>query len=101
MATELAVAEEQVEGREVDADAQVNTDLFEKAMNRFTYTVEPVVQDRAEKLQARRFVYITGAQWEGPLGEAFENSIKLEIDKVKRGVDKIRRDYRANRIVPD
>lgn len=100
MASAPAIVEE-VEGREVDAQAKGNRDIHEKAMRRFTYTVEPQVQARAIALQARRFVYIVGAQWEDQWGEWFENSIKLEIDKVKRGVDKIRRDYRANRIVPD
>jgi hypothetical protein len=38
---------------------------------------------------------------EGPWGEQFENSIKVEIDKLSRGVEKITGDYRANRIVPD
>jgi hypothetical protein len=39
--------------------------------------------------------------WEGAWGEQFENSIKVEIDKLSKGVDKIVTDYRENRIVPD
>ncbi len=98
MASALAIVEE-VEGRDVAPNA--HQDVFDRAMQRFVYTVEPQVQARAIALQARRFVYIVGSQWEDQWGELFENSIRLEIDKVKRGVDKIRRDYRSNRIVPD
>jgi hypothetical protein len=39
--------------------------------------------------------------WEGPWGDQFANSIKVEIDKLSKGVDKIVQDYRSNRIVPD
>jgi hypothetical protein len=92
---------QEVEGTKVDAQAEANRVVFERAMTRFAYTVPPQQEIRALALQARRFCYIAGAQWEGPWGETFENAIKLEIDKVKRGVDKIRRDYRANRIAPD
>lgn len=100
MAT-AAEIEKEVEGDPVDPNAEANRAIHERAMRRFNYTVESQVQARAIALQARRFVYIVGSQWEDQWGEFFENSIKLEIDKVKRGVDKIRRDYRANRIVPD
>src|SRR3546814_8037066 len=56
---------------------------------------------RQEALDARRFVEIPGAQWEGPWGEQFENSIRVEIPKIGRAVRKIETDYRENRIVPD
>lgn len=55
---------------------------------------------RASALQARRFVSIPGAQWEGPWGEQFENSLRVEINKTARGHKKIILDYLANRIIP-
>jgi hypothetical protein len=61
----------------------------------------PQQEIRAHALLCRRFISIPGAMWEGPWGEQFENSIKVEIDKLSKGVDKIVQDYRANRIVPD
>lgn len=72
-----------------------------RAIRRFDDTVLPQLEMRAEALQARRFVSIPGAMWEGPWGEQFENSIKVEVNKVKNGVRKIETDYRQNRIVPD
>lgn len=56
---------------------------------------------RAQALLARRFVAIPGAQWEGPWGEQFANSIRVEVPKIGRRIRKIETDYRQNRIVPD
>ncbi len=75
--------------------------VFERAMRRFDATAMPQMEIRAEALTARRFISIPGAMWEGPWGEQFENSIKVEIDKISRKIEKIETDYRENRIVPD
>ncbi len=75
--------------------------VYERAMKRFDACSIPTQELRKQSLIARRFITIPGAQWEDEWGEQFANSIKLEIDKVGRGVEKIERDYRDNRIVPD
>jgi len=75
--------------------------VHDRAMRRFRETVEPQLLQREQCLQARRFCSIPGAQWEGVWGEQFEHSIRVEVNKVLRGVRKIEGDYRANRIVPD
>jgi hypothetical protein len=76
-------------------------EVFRRAMKRFDATVIPQQEIRAHALLCRRFISIPGAQWEGEWGEQFDNSIKVEIDKLSKGVDKIVNDYRQNRIVPD
>lgn len=75
--------------------------IHERALKRFDEAAIPQMEIRAEALIARRFIAIPGAMWDGPWGEQFENSIKVEIDKISRGVEKIETDYRENRIVPD
>lgn len=75
--------------------------VYERAMKRFDACACPTMQLRKESLMARRFITIPGAQWEGEWGEQFENSIRVEVDKVGRGLRKIETDYRENRIVPD
>ena len=87
-------AEETAPEKDLDA-------VYRRAMRRFDDCATPTMELRRESLTARRFITIPGAQWEDEWGEQFENSIKLEIDKVGRGVEKIERDYRDNRIVPD
>lgn len=87
-------AEEAAPDKDLDA-------VYARAMARFDACSIPTQQIRAQSLAARRFITIPGAQWEDEWGEQFANSIKLEIDKVGRGVEKIERDYRDNRIVPD
>lgn len=82
-------------------DSEKTRKLHQRAMERFRATVEPQIEQRAQALQARRFVSIPGAQWEGAWGEQFEKSIRVEVNKTLRGVRKIESDYRANRIVPD
>jgi len=76
-------------------------EVHERALRRFDQAVLPQMEQRAIALMCRRFVDIAGAQWEGEWGDQFANSIRVEIDKVADGVDKIVRDYRENRIVPD
>lgn len=75
--------------------------IHERALKRFDATAVPQMEMRAEALVCRRFIAIPGAMWEGPWGEQFENSIKVEIDKISRRVEKLVLDYRENRIVPD
>ena len=75
--------------------------VHERALKRFDATAVPQMEMRAEALMCRRFIAIPGAMWEGPWGEQFENSIKVEIDKISRRVEKLVQDYRENRIVPD
>ena len=53
---------------------------------------------RTQCLQDRRFYSISGAQWEGPLGEQFENRPKLEVNKIHLSVIRIISEYRNNRI---
>ena len=60
-----------------------------------------VREERLQCLQDRRFYSISGAQWEGPLGEQFENKPKFEFNKVHLAVIRIFNEYRNNRITVD
>lgn len=75
-------------------------DVHKRALRRFDLFL-PEMEWREHALLCRRFISIPGAMWDGPWGEQFANSIRVEIDKVSKGVDKLITDYRANRIVPD
>jgi len=87
--------------RETDLDSDKLKELHEKALKRFDSAAVPQADIRAHALLCRRFVSVPGAMWEGPWGDQFANSIKVEIDKLSKGVEKIVQDYRSNRIVPD
>jgi hypothetical protein len=76
------------------------TELHERAIRQVDEVVASQMPIRALALQARRFVSIPGAQWEGPWGLQFDHSIKVEINKTARGHRKIILDYLANRIIP-
>ncbi len=86
-------------------DAAPKTDklveVFDRAMRRFNDTVPCQLEMRQLSLMARRFCDIPGAQWEGEWGEQWANTIRVEVNKISRGVEKIETDYRENRIVPD
>lgn len=84
-----------------DTDSQRLAEIHARAMRRFDAAAMPQMEIRADALIARRFIAIPGAMWEGEWGMQFENSIKVEIDKISRKVDKICNDYRENRVVPD
>jgi hypothetical protein len=77
------------------------SEVFDRAMRRFNDTVPPQLEMRQQSLMARRFCDIPGAQWEGEWGEQWANTIRVEVNKISRGVEKIETDYRENRIVPD
>lgn len=95
----MAEEAENPEGATKDSDKLA--EVHKRALRRFDLTALPQMEVRAHALLCRRFVAIPGAMWDGEFGEQFSNSIRVEIDKVSRGLDKIIQDYRANRIVPD
>jgi hypothetical protein len=86
---------------ESNATSDKLKEVHKRALRRFDSVALPQQEIRAHALLCRRFISSPGAMWEGPWGDQFENSIKVEIDKLSKGVDKIVQDYRANRIVPD
>jgi hypothetical protein len=83
-----------------ESDATHLSEVHARAMERFS-DFKCQVEIRAESLQARRFVSIPGAQWEGEWGLQFENGIRVEVNKTARGLEKIETDYRANRLTVD
>lgn len=57
--------------------------------------------ERLQCLQDRRFYSVTGAQWEGPLGDQFAKKPRFEFNKVHLAVIRIINEYRNNRITVD
>ena len=105
MATAAKLYDEPAEKPDAEAEGKAAPgewpEIHERARTRFDAASEYQLEMRAHALLCRRFISIPGAMWEGAWGEQFANSIKVEIDKLSKGVDKIVTDYRANRIVPD
>lgn len=99
MAEELYEPDSALEEQPRDEDKLA--EVHKRALARFDASASATRECREKSLEARRFITIPGAQWEGEWGEQFDNSIKLEVDKVGRGVAKIENDYRENRIIPD
>jgi hypothetical protein len=72
----------------IHADALIQFDDIQSALK----------EERQHCLEDRRFYSIAGAQWEGALGEQFENKPKFEVNKVHLAVIRIINEYRNNRI---
>jgi len=72
-----------------------------RALAEFDRIQTALRDERLQCLQDRRFYSIAGAQWEGPLGEQFENKPKFEVNKVHLAVIRIINEYRNNRITVD
>jgi len=72
--------------------------VWERAIRRHESVALPQLEMRAQALEARRFVTIAGAQWEGPFGVQWENAPRPEIDKITKSLEKIETDYRENRL---
>jgi len=58
-------------------------------------------ETRLQCQEDRRFATIPGGQWEGRLGEQFENKPKPEVNKVQIALQRIYGEYRNNRITAD
>ena len=56
-------------------------DLLDKAKRRFGNASTPLRDERQQVLDDIRFCYVAGAQWEGKIGQQFENKLKLEVTK--------------------
>lgn len=97
----LAENEVTNDGEEPEADSDRLQEVHERAMRRFESVAIPQQEMRAQSLEARRFVTIPGAMWEGAWGEQFENSPRPEVDKITKSLEKIETDYKENRIVVD
>jgi len=72
-----------------------------EALDLFDRIQSAVRDERLQCLQDRRFYSIAGAQWEGELGEQFENKPKFEVNKIHLAVLRIINEYRNNRITVD
>lgn len=98
MTDAAAEASEQPEpSRKAEKLAKVHA----RALRQFDAIQCAVRDERMQCLKDRRFASIAGAQWEGPLGEQFENKPKFEMNKVHLAVIRIINEYRNNRITVD
>jgi hypothetical protein len=77
------------------------TKLHAEALAEFDDIQSAMRDERVQCLEDRRFYSITGAQWEGGLGEQFANKPKFEVNKVHLSVMRIINEYRNNRITVD
>lgn len=75
--------------------------IHAEALAEFDNIQSAVRDERLQCLQDRRFYSIAGAQWEGPLGDQFENKPKFEVNKIHLAVIRIINEYRNNRITVD
>lgn len=76
-------------------------EIHAEAMAEFDNIQSALRDERLQCLQDRRFYSISGSQWEGPLGEQFENKPKFEVNKIHLAVLRIFNEYRNNRISVD
>jgi len=84
----------------ISRDQQL-ANLHAEALTEFDNIQSALRDERLQCLQDRRFYSIAGAQWEGPLGEQFENKPKFEVNKIHLAVIRIINEYRNNRITVD
>jgi hypothetical protein len=72
-----------------------------EALSQFDNVQSALRDERLQCLQDRRFYSLSGAQWEGPLWDIYENKPKFEVNKVALSVIRIINEYRNNRITVD
>jgi hypothetical protein len=72
--------------------------IHQTARAEFDQIQGAMYQERMNCLGDRRFCSLAGAQWEGPLGDQFENKPRFEVNKIHMAVLRIINEYRNNRI---
>lgn len=77
---------------------QMLANVHEQALAEFEEIQAAVRDERKQCLEDRRFYSIAGAQWEGQLGDQFENKPKFEVNKIALAIQRIFTEYRNNRI---
>lgn len=75
--------------------------LHAEALSQFDNVQTALRDERLQCLQDRRFYSISGAQWEGPLWDIYENKPKFEVNKIALSIMRIISEYRNNRITVD
>lgn len=75
--------------------------VHDRAITAFRSVQSALRDERKQCLQDRRFATISGAQWEGELGDQFANKPKFEVNKIQLAVTRIINEYRNNRITVD
>jgi hypothetical protein len=75
--------------------------IHERALTEFDRVQGALYFERMQSLQDRRFYSLSGAQWEGPLSEAFQNKPRFEVNKIHLSLIRIFNEYRNNRITVD
>jgi hypothetical protein len=75
--------------------------IHQQALTEFDRVQSSLRDERLQCLQDRRFYSIAGAQWEGPLGDQYENKPRFEVNKIHLSVIRIINEYRNNRIAVD
>ena len=71
--------------------------IHQEALTEFDNIQSALRDERLQCLQDRRFYSIAGAQWEGPLGEQFENKPKMEVNKKIAG-NPIKQDTKKGKV---
>jgi len=75
--------------------------IHAEALAEFDAIQSALRDERLQCLQDRRFYSLSGAQWEGPLWDQYENKPKFEVNKVHLSVIRIINEYRNNRVTVD
>lgn len=75
--------------------------IHSDALTEFDEIQAAAREERLQCLRDRRFYSISGAQWEGPIGEQFENKPRFEFNKIHLALIRIFSEYRNNRITVD
>jgi hypothetical protein len=78
--------------------AQRLADLHATALQEFDDSFLATQGDRENALMARRFVNVRGAMWDWDVGEQFKNRMRIEVDQISPALNRIKNEYRRNRI---
>lgn len=81
-----------------DKKSELYRGVHKEALKLFDdqYLVE--YEERKQAIADRRFTDIAGAQWEGALGQHYQNKLRFEVNKVQIAITRIINDWRRNRI---
>jgi hypothetical protein len=83
------------------SNEQKLANIHATALAEFDKVQSALREERLQCLQDRRFYSIAGAQWEGALGDQFENKPRFEFNTCHLAVIRLFSEYRNNRVTVD
>lgn len=80
---------------------ETKAEFHDRCLRQFVEIQTAVRHEREQMLEDRRFVHVTGGMWTGDWGKLYDNRPRMEINRIAQTLQRMKSEYRSNRISVD